>query len=855
MDYIVKLKKSAKTLFNDPWIWKMAYIDGKKNFNRLILFISSIILGIAALTAINSFNTNLQESINSQSKSLLGADLVVNSRKGFDSATVALFDTIDYEQSTDVRFASMALFYSPSGGTRLVQVVAREGNFPFYGDVEVLPEGAMDKIWEGRNIILDENLALQFEISSGDSVKIGQVVFKVAGIVENMPGANAFATTFAPSVYFSMEHLEATDLIQYGSRYTYKQYFKTEKSDEAEELLAAIRPELRKKGLGFDTVEEEREDVGEAFNNLYKFFNLLGFVALILGCIGVASSVAIYVQEKKNSIAVLRCLGASGWQSFNIFLIQAFFLGAIGSLVGVAVGVLLQFGIPLLFSSLIPVELDIFLVWPVLLQSWVLGVIISGIFSFLPLTTIRNIPPLIVLRSNTEIKGGFSKVRILVFMLAILFPWLFAVYQTDSLMNGSVFVGMLVASFLVLTLIAKLLIYLARRFFPEGWAFIWRQAFSNLFRPNNQTTVLVVVIGLGAFLVSTLLLIQSSLLGQVEFMGSDTRPNTVLFDIQPSQKDGVAELANSYDLPIQQMVPIVTTRLTSIKGKGIKEYQEDTSDNVPNWALTREYRVTYRDSLISSEKLLSGELRKLKSPSDTIWVSISTNMSENLEVDLNDELVFDVQGVPITAYVGSTREVDWQRIQTNFIFVFPEGILEQAPQFYVMMTRSDSKATSSVFFQDLVRQFPNISAIDLTLILKTIDEFLDKIAFVIEFMALFSIVTGLIVLAGAVINSKYARMKENVLLRTLGALKKQITRMTLIEYGYLGFFAGFAGILLAVAGSWILTIQFFEAKFVPDYIGLLEVWVLVSMLTMLVGWWNTRDIVNRSPLEILRKEV
>jgi putative ABC transport system permease protein len=426
----------------------------------------------------------------------------------------------------------------------------------------------------------------------------------------------------------------------------------------------------------------------------------------------------------------------------------------------------------------------------------------------------------------------------------------------QSLKNGTAFMGALLGSFLILLLVAKTLMFLVKKFFPVGWNFVLRQSLSNLFRPQNQTTVLVVVIGLGAFLVSTLLLIQNSLLNQVEFMGSEERPNTVLFDIQPAQKDAVVELVKNHDLPIQQLVPIVSTRLSMIKGRLIGDLQKDTSDHIPNWALTREYRVTYRDTLLNSEKIVKGELITDEvRTGDTIWVSISENMSESLKVDIGDEVIFDVQGVPITTYIGSLREVDWQRIQTNFIFVFPKGVLESAPQFYVLMTRSDSKTKGAAFQQDLVRQFPNVSAIDLHLILQTIDEFMSKVAYVIQFMAMFSIVTGLIVLAGAVINSKYIRLKENVLLRTLGALKKQIVQMTLLEYGYLGLLAGFTGIILSVLGAWGLTMLFFDINFVPDIVGLVIVWISVALMTMFIGWLNTRDIINKSPLEVLRKEV
>ncbi len=856
MEYIIKIKKDSKNLLNDRWVWKMAWRDARRNFSRLFLFISSIIIGIAALVAINSFNENLQNDINVQAKDLLGADFIVKSNKVFEDDALMAFDTLRAEQAMDARTASMVLFVSAAGGTRLVQIVAIEGNFPFYGEAETLPPGSFSKVKSGKYTLLDENIAIQYEVSSDDSIKVGNVTFPVAGIVKNIPGGGGVNATFAPSVYIPMKYLEETGLIQFGSRVNYRRYFRAYNEGDNERILGQLKPTLRKYGYSYETVKQRKESLGRGFENLYRFFNLLAFVALILGCIGVASSVHIYVQEKKETVGVLRCLGASGWQAFNIFFIQTVILGFMGSVAGAFLGIIIQYLVPLVIGEYIPIDINVSISWISIGEGLLLGLIISILFSILPLTSVRNIPPLVVLRTGYKSLKEFSKVRLLIILLTLLFPLVFAIYQTQSWINGLAFFAALVASFLCLTLVAKGLILFVRKFFPHQWGFIWRQSLANLFRPNNQTTVLVVVIGLGAFLVTTLQLVQNSLLNQVEFIGSGNRSNTVLFDIQPYQKDGVIELVKDYDFPIQQLAPIVTTRLSRVNGKTIKEIQQDTTDNIPNWSITREYRVTYRDSLIDSETLVKGDLMpEVKSPDDSIKVSITDSMAENLEVEIGDEVIFDVQGVPITTYIGSIRDVDWQRIQTNFIFVFPNGVLEKAPQFYVLMTKTDSKPQASKFQRELVIGYPNIAVIDLSLILATIDEFMSKVAFVIQFMALFSIATGLVVLAGAVINSKYIRLKENVLLRTIGALKKQIVSMTLIEYGYLGLFAGLTGILLSLLASWGLAILFFDIIFFPDFTSMLVIWIGVSMLTMIIGWLNTRSILNNSPLEVLRKEV
>ncbi len=855
MDYKIKVIRKNTSLFKSGWIWKLAYKDARKNFSRLFLFVSSIVIGIAALVAIDSFNHNLQNDINGQAKELLGADLVINSRgKTFEKDFLSGLDTINAEFARDARFASM-VFFTKSQGTRLIQVIALEGDFPFYGDIEISEKSNLSLFKKGKSVLIDESLAIQYGVAINDTLKLGKSSFTISGFVTSFPGSTNISASFAPVVYLPLELLEETGLIQYGSRVNYNKYLKLI-DDDVDKIVEQLDPLVEQYGYRYETVESRREDLGQGFDNLYKFFNLLSFVALILGCIGVASSVYIYVKEKKYAAAVLRCMGASGWQIFYVFFIQILFLGIIGSILGVFHGILVQYLLPLVVSDFIPIEVSVQISWLAALRGLVVGLIISTLFSVLPLVNIRFIPPLIILRTVEEKTQRVSKFRYFIFLLIIIFPWLFAIDQTGSIRNGSAFFGSLLIVFGLLWLLSKGLIFVVKKYFPAKSSFVWRQSLANLFRPNNQTLVLVVVIGLGTFLVSTMALIQNSLLGQVEFAGKGERSNTVLFDIQPYQKEQVVDLAEEYNIPVQQLVPIITTRVKSVRDSSVADIQADTLSQIRNWALTREYRVTYRDSLISSEEIIEGTFNNPSAAeSDSIFISVSDNLQRGLRLKLKDKIVWNVQGVPIKTYVGSVREVDWRRIQTNFMVVFPSGVLESAPQFFVLVCKIDDPQISASFQQDLVKKFPNVSAIDLTLILNTLDSIFDKIALVIRFMALFSVLTGLFVLSGAVINSKYARLKENVLLRTLGAVQKQLLQMTIIEYSYLGLFAGLTGSLLALIASWGLSIFFFEILFFPDFISLGIIWILVTFLTVFVGWINTKSILNKSPLEILRKEV
>lgn len=852
MDYIIKLKRPKKSLWKDGFVWRMAWRDARHNKYRLFLFVSSVIIGIAALVSINSFNINLQANIDKQAKDLLGADFVISASEEFNEELVSAMDSVGGQQASEVTMASMVRFMTSTPGTRLIRLVAMDGDFPFYGEVETTPPDALTQMDQDKRAMMDQNLASRYDVSSEDSLTVGNVTFRVAGEVSQIPNGGGVQSTFTPSVYIDMAWLDSTGLVQYGSRVTYKRYFAFETDEEVTAAYEILRPIARKYGYSTDDVEERKEDLGRGFENLYRFFSLLAFVALILGSIGVASSIHIYVREKRSTVAVLRCIGASGWQSFYIFLIQSVFLGIIGSVIGVFIGLFLQYVLPLLLAEFIPFDLELQIAWEAIANGLAMGIIISVLFSLLPLLSIRFIPPLSVLRTGTEGSQRRSKSVVTVATIIILFPFLVATYQTRDWLMGLSFFGGLMTAFLVLTGLAFAVMWAVRKYFPSRAGFILRQSLANLFRPNNQTHVLMVVIGLGVFLIATLQIVQNSLLNQVEFVGQENQSNTILFDIQRDQKDGVVALTRENELPVNQLVPIVTTRLSRVKGKTVEEIQADTTDNIRNWSLTREYRVTYRDSLHVSEKMLEGEVQHMAG--DSIFVTISQGMTDNLEVGIGDSLTFDVQGIPFTVYIAGVREVEWQKDPPNFIFVFPTGVLEQAPQFFVLTTRVDEDIKANKYQRELVTAFPNVSLIDIRLILETIDGFFDKVKFIIQFMALFSIITGLIVLAGAVLNSRHARLKENVLLRTIGASGKQITGMTLLEYVYLGMLAGLTGILLSLISSWVLATYFFEIVFRPDVPGLIYTWLGIIVLTVIVGWWNTRQVVNESPLSVLRRE-
>ena len=833
---------------------RMAWRDSRKSRSRLFLFISSVILGIAALVAIYSLGNNLNDQLDTQAASLLGADLEISGSNPTTPAIQKIVDTLSGKRSAQQSFASMVLF-TKNGGTRLTEVRALQGAFPYYGSLETSPASAGQTFRNNQQALVDETLMLQYNANIGDSIKVGDVTFAIAGKLLNAPGQTGLSASIAPIVYIPLKYMKQTALNKKGSRISYRYYFKYNANTDVEQLLERVKPALEKNDLRYETVESQKEDTGRSFSNLTKFLSLVGFIALLLGCTGVASAVHVYIKEKVNAIAILRCLGVKASQAFIIYLIQIVGIGIIGSLLGTALGVFIQQFLPYVIKDFLPVKVSTPVSWPAVLQGMTLGIIISVLFALLPLLSVRKISPLNALRVSYEPpRRERDPLKWMVYALITVFVYGFTFMQMNNWVQALYFTGSIAAALLILTAIARGLMWMVKHFFPSSWNYLWRQGLANLYRPNNQTTILIISIGLGTALICTLLFVQSVLINRITLSTSANQPNIVLFDIQSSQEDSVSAMATKFGLPVKERVPIVNMRLEKVNSIDAAQAKKDTTIKLSRWLFSREYRVTYRDSVTASEKITNGMWKGKANGNGLPEISMEKNFAKRSGVALGDTLTFNVQGSIMKTIVGSLREVAWGGIQTNFLVVFPTGLLEDAPQFHVLLTRVPSQQVSANFQQAIVKAYPNVSIIDLGLVLHVLDDLLGKIGFVIRFMAGFSIITGIVVLISSVLISKYQRLQESVLLRTLGGSRKQIFAITALEYFFLGALAAFTGVLLALAASWALAYYTFETPFHPEIMPVLILFVLVCLLTVVTGLANSMGLLNRPPLEVLRQE-
>ncbi len=816
---------------------------------------SSIILGIAALVAINSFNYNLVQDVDNQALSLLGADYVVSGNQPVTEELRLMLDSLPGERASDVELFSMS--YIPKGdATQFVRIRAIEGDFPFYGKIKTEPASANDIFRKEPIAVVDKDLMANYGLSLGDSIKLGTATFEIGGKLMAGFGNSNIQSAVAPAVYISKNYLSQTKLVQPGSLLDYGYYHKLPKDFDIAQWDEKNEDAFRNASLRTTTLSDQKRNLNRAFDTLNYFLNLVALVSLLLGCIGVASSVFIYVKTKIPSIAVFRCLGMKGNEAFMIYFLQIFGLGFIGVVLGAILGSGIQIALPAILSDFLPFEVVTALSWKAIAEGIIIGLIITTLFALLPLISVRKISPLRTLRSSfDEDTAPVDPLKWVVNVAIVLAIFGFLWQLTSDPMNAGIFTAGLLIAFLLLWLVSKFIIWAVQKFFPRKWSFVVRQGLSNLFRPNNQTQPLLVSIGLGTAILTMLFIIQGLLLQNVGSMDAGEQPNVILYGIESEQVDGIKEVTTGFDMPIIQNVPIVTMRVDGWKGRTKKEWVADTTRKTRLWAANREARVTYRDTLSEDETLLRGIMPQRVNPGDSIFISVDEGWAESLDLGLEDEVVFNVQGVLMKTYIKGIREIQFRSLSTRFFIVFPTGVLEQAPQFSVIVTKSPDNATTSKYRSSIVKAFPNVSVVDLGTILVALGDILNKVSYIIKFMAAFSILTGLIVLLSSLLLSKYQRIKESVLLRTIGASRKQILQINATEYALLGALSAATGIILSIVGSYLLATFQLQLDFSFDWLPILFVFFFVTGLTVLIGMLNSREVVNESPLEVLRNEV
>lgn len=842
-----------KALFH-PWTWRMAWRDSRSQRIRLVVFSLAIVSGIAALTAIHSMKASVQTGIEAQAKSLLGSDLQISSRQPIPAAEAAKLTALATRFSAETSFSSM-LYFPKADAAKLVQIRGIDGEYPFYGKVETTPADAWQRLRSESGILLEPALLDQFQLKVGDLVKLGSIELPVVGVVDKpAPRSNRFSG-FAPEAYVRRADLERTGLMGTNSLGFHLLHLQLPAGVDGDKTKQEIRKNYPEASWRLETPDERRENLGDALDNFQQFLGIIALSSLVLGAIGVAGAVHSHVTRRVPTIAILRCLGCPGYSAFGIYFVQAGVLGLFGALLGAAIGIGLHVGVFAAFQDSLPIAVSASPEWLVVLQTTAAGFAVCCGFALLPLLKIRRISPAATLRDGAMLEGknGAFLRALPVYLVLVGLLVLLAVLNDSSWKRSLSLTAGLGVAFGTLFGVARGLMFFTRRIVRLRWPYLLRQGISNLYRPRNQTLLFLLSLGLGTFLLVTILLAGNLLRDRISISQAATSPNIYLVDVQPDQVAGVTSLLAEKKLPLLESAPMVAMRIESVRGVSVHELAKQ--NKVPRWVARREFRSTYRDQLNPTETLIAGEWQtRISGPDAPVPLSLEEKLSKDLGVSLGDEITLDVQGVTVRAKVTSLRKVDWSRFNLNFFMVFTPGVLEDAPGFNVVTTRVASGISSGELQRELVKQFPNVSAIDLTLILETVRSILSQISRVVSVLAGFTLLAGLPILIGTMFNGRDMRLRESVLLRTLGASSKQVQTILLIEYATLGVLSALTGLLLAVAANAALAIGVFKASPWPDPVLLLGAFAVTTGVSVISGLLLGRGVSKHPPLEILRGE-
>ena len=861
------------------FVIQMTLRELRASWRRLVFFFVCVALGVGAIVALRSIIQTVREGMVREARAMMAADVQLSTNRPWTPEVRAMIDRRLGEapvlgRTEAVEIATMVRAAGEGTVARMVELRAVQEGFPFYGELQL--EGGVryaHELLRNRGVIARPELLAQLGIKTGDAILIAGQPFTIRGVVLKEPGRRAGAFTLGPRVFIDFADLEQTGLLTFGSRANRQIMLRVEDSG-INALTRNLRADLRDHYVGAWNYRQAEDDINEDLQRAENYLSLVGFVIVVLGGIGVWSVTRVFVKQKIRSIAILKCVGATTRQVLATYVVQVLLLGLTGSLLGVALAGAALRAVPAEITVLLgggAVSLSASAV----VQGMAVGLLVSMLFSLVPLLEVRRVKPLLLLRGGdpamiTAVAGqspGWrdwlrtvdwlqvgAGVAVTAALIAI------ASWQASSLEVGLIVCGGFAGLAIVLQGAAWLLVRAVKPL-ADTPVFALRHAVRGLRRPGNQTRVILLSVGLGAFFVLGVRALQSNLLDEFAVELQQGGPDMFLIDIQQDQVDRVRtflESTRDATAPPPRLIPVLRARVTQVKGA---EVDLDSVQEVRRMrGLGREYVITYRDHLESNETLLKGQFwtgqGALPSDASELQVSIERSIHERFNIGVGDMMRFEVLGRSLHARVMSVRDVEWEDARNGgFMFVFRPGPLSEAPHGYIGIIRApEATANRAAMQYELVKQFPNVSAIDIREVLKSVQEVIDNVTLGVTVVGGIALFGGVLILVGAVAMTKFQRVYEAAILRTLGADTKTLTSMVAAEYLTLGLLAGVIGAGGALVLSWAVCRFVFTIDWHPTP-GLMVIGALTTtLLVTVIGVVASLDVLRKKPLATLRAE-
>ncbi len=844
------------------FVLRMAVRETRASWKRLLFFFVCIAVGVAAIVALRSIIQSVRAVFGTEAKTLIAADVLISTNREWTPEARAAIERrlqqYGATASTDtVETPTMVRPADPSRTvTRMSELRAVEPAFPLYGTLTL--QGGQTythDLLKNHGVLVRPELLTALGVRVGDQLSIGSATFTIRGVINEEPGRRVGDFSLGPRVLIDYADLADTELLAFGSRARRVLLVKAP-DDRIEPLVQALRADFRDEFVNARSYRSSDDEIGRDFDRAENYLSLVGLVIVILGGIAVSSVTRVFIQQKMHSIAVLKCVGATSGQIITVYMLQVMTLGLAGSVLGVGLARLALAAIPYVVetsATSLLADVHYGITWSAAAQGIGIGVLVSMLFSVVPLLRVREVKPSLLLRDESAAPAGTDWTRAAAFTFVTAGLVALTAWQAASLKVGLIVCAGFSVLALVLILAGRLLV---RAIAPlaQTPSFPLRHAVLHLSRPGNQTRVILLAVGLGAFFIVGVRALQASLLEEFSTEMTADAPDMFLMDVQRGQVDGVRAFLGdpAHGAGQFRLIPVLRARVTGVAGR--ETTLESFEDVRARGSLAREYTVTYRDRLEANEEIVDG--RFWDGPSEAPEVSIEQGIHERFRIDVGDTVTFDILGRTIDATVTSVRRVDWRDSRSGgFMFVFRPGVLDSAPQMFIAPLRGPDGTEARARFQHgLVTAFPNVSVIDFREILMTIQDVMSKVTLAITVVGALVLLSGALILVGAVAMTKFQRVYEAAVFKTLGANTRTIARMLLFEYGVLGLLAGTVGSLGAVVLTWGVSRYSLEIPwrlFWLEHVGGI---VATALLVAAIGVLSSLDVLRNKPLLTLRAE-
>ena len=831
------------------WCCRMAWRDARRGWGRLALYFSAVLCGVAAMGGIDGLRLDLQNAVEREAQILLGGDVLLQSRIAPGPESEEVVGRIPAARRSHAVYLTSMASFPASDAMRLVQVRAVDSSYPLAGELETDPAGALAKLPSAPVAVVDAHLLQVLELKPGATIRIGDQDFVIAAALTRVPGEVLGYSLVAPRVYIADRYLPETHLLGFGSQARYRTLLQFAAGTDVDTVLEPLRKRLQELKIDVETAARRQDSISKSIDRVSRFLVAAALGVMILAGIGVAGAVSVYLRTKRKLAAVLLSLGALPSEVLAIGVLQCVAVAAIGAVCGVGCGAVLQRVLVLLFADVLPVVPDRSVHMGVLWTAALCGLVVSGSWCFVPLARLRGVLPLAILRDDSERRlSAFAVVVAAGCTVCLMLGG--SAFRLQSLRGGGLLVLGMCLALAVFALCARLAVW-ALRMLSAKAPFAVRQGAANLGRPNNQTVMVIALLGFSAALVTLLEFSRAALVRDFALSEERGQPNLVLFDVQREQTDDVARLVRASGGIVGEAVPIVAMKLTAVNGKATAEVMKD--GHVPDWVVKREYRSTYRRETDSSERVVAGEWPSAAAVADgRVPVSIEKGIAKDLGVGLGDTLAFEVSGKTLTAEIRAVREVEWRRVQPNFFLVFPPEALEKAPASYAVTARFADESAMARCERAVNRKFPGVSFIDLRSALEAIESVLKSLGVMIEGMSAFAFFAAVLVLIGALSGAAEGRVRESALLKVLGAQQGTVRVVLGTEYAALGAAAALCGTLVGGLASFAVCRYYLDAEFRIAWPAFAAVMLWYPVWSVFFGIAVGTRGYQRPALEVLR---